>query len=88
MQAIVVAIIFALLVLGGLVAFFIYSGANTARKERDVALQDGIILEEQLAWAKRGLLEIASGQTGNPPATAISTLDQVEAVGRKKEINR
>jgi hypothetical protein len=91
MAALMTAVVIGILCLTGLIAYFIRSGASTARNERDVALQEGILLEDQLAAAKRGLLEIASGQTGNPPATALSTLDQVEridAVGRKKEIDR
>lgn len=84
MTAIVTAIVFALLVLGGLGAYAIFSGAKTARQERDVALREGILLESQLGAARRGLLEIASGQTGNPPATAIATLDAMEA---KKELH-
>lgn len=78
MGPIVVAVIFGIIVLGALAAYAIYSGAGRARRERDEALAAAKLAERAIRIARRGLMEIGGNQSGNPIATAQSTIREME----------
>jgi hypothetical protein len=43
------------------------------------------VSEGKLGVARRGLIEIASGQAGAPNMTAITTIDEIENYELRKE---
>ena len=80
MQLIILAVIVGIIALVGLIIYVTNSGLVTLRKELAESRQEAVLLRRQLAVARRGLFEIGGGQAGQPVATALSTIDQVEAL--------
>jgi formate hydrogenlyase subunit 3/multisubunit Na+/H+ antiporter MnhD subunit len=83
---IILAIVVGTLVLAAIVIYYIASGTGKLKQELAEARRETREVEGRLSVARHGLLEIASGQAGQPIMTAIATITDIENYVPQKEI--
>lgn len=88
MQYLITGAVIALLAVIGLVIYLTNSGVAKAREERDAAEKALKLANRAIRTARRGLMEIAGQQTGNPVATALETIDQMESLELEEDGRR
>lgn len=78
MKLIALTVIVGIIALVALIIYVINAGIVSLRKEVADLKRENSTMRLQLQAARHGLFEIAGGQSGNPVATAMSTIDRVE----------
>lgn len=86
MKYIVLAIVVGVLVVAAIAIYYIASGTGKLKDELAEARRETREAEGKLVVARHGLIEIASGQAGQPIMTAMATITEIEDYVPQKEI--